>query len=91
MSPRRKIGPKPESLVALGRAIRQLRDERPVPLSQERLALDGGLDRSYVGGVERGERNPSYLNLLKIADGLDVRPSELIALAEALTSKRRSR
>jgi len=54
-------------------AVRRLRAERGI--SQERLALEAGLDRTYVGGIERGERNPSYANLLRLAEALDVRAS----------------
>ncbi len=70
--------------VALGRAIRALR--RPAGLSQDDLARRCGLHRTYVGGIERGERNPSFANLLKIAHALQVRPSELLARAEAPTA-----
>jgi len=67
---------------ALGRAVRELRGA--AGLSQEGLAERCGLHRTYVGGIERGERNPSYNNLLRIADALGVRASELIARSEAL-------
>lgn len=69
--------------VALGHAIRALR--RPAGLSQDELAQRCGLHRTYVGGIERGERNPSFANLVKIARALQVRPSELLAQAESLT------
>jgi transcriptional regulator with XRE-family HTH domain len=46
--------------------------------SQEKLAELADLHRNYVGGVERGERNVSLLNIVKLAHGLKVRPSELI-------------
>lgn len=72
--------PRSDAHVALGKAIRRLRAGRGV--SQEELAHRSGLDRSYMGGVERGERNLSYSNLLKIATALDVRASELLAEAE---------
>lgn len=65
---------------ALGRAIRHFRTERG--LSQEALAERAELHRTYIGGIERGERNPSYRNLLKIAGALGVRGSKLLALAE---------
>ena len=66
--------------LALGTAIRNLRSERG--LSQEGLGLEAGMDRTYVGSIERGERNPSYTNLLKLAHTLGVRGSELLAAAE---------
>lgn len=51
-------------------------------LSQEQLGYDAGLHRTYIGGIERGERNPSLTNILRIADALDVSPSELLAATE---------
>ena len=65
---------------ALGTAIRDLRAAKG--LSQERLALEAQLDRTYVGGIERGERNPSFTNLLRLAEALEVRASEMLAAAE---------
>ncbi|MGP0100816.1 MAG: helix-turn-helix domain-containing protein [Solirubrobacteraceae bacterium] len=61
---------------ALGLAIRQLR--RAGGISQEAFAASCGLHRTYIGGIERGERNVSFANLLRIADALGVRPSELL-------------
>ena len=77
---------KPKSLehVALGRAIRELR--RSAGISQEGLADRSRLHRTYVGGIERGERNVSFGNLLKLANALGVRPSELIARSESFFS-----
>ena len=54
---------------------RWLRKEKG--LSQEALALACDLDRTYIGGVERGERNISLLNIQKIADALGVSAKEL--------------
>ena len=67
---------------ALGHAIRDFRKNRN--LSQEELAHRCGLHRTYLGGIERGERNPSYMNILKVAEALDVNPSELLRQAERL-------
>ena len=51
-------------------------------MSQERLGLCSGLHRNYVGAIERGEINPTFAVLLKLADGLTVPLSELFALYE---------
>lgn len=67
---------------ALGAAMRELRRERGI--AQEALALSAGLNRGYYGDVERGERNVSLGNILKITRALDVRPSELFARAETI-------
>lgn len=53
-----------------GARVRELR--RGQKLSQEELALACGLDRTYVGSVERGERNISLVNIQRIALALDV-------------------
>jgi len=57
-------------LLQLGRRIRTIRKAQG--LSQEELADKAGLDRTYVGGIERGERNVSVLNLAKIGVALQV-------------------
>lgn len=63
-------------LLDLGVAIRKARLE--LGLSQEALAVDAGLDRSYMGGIERGEHNLTIINLVKIAAALHVRVSVLL-------------
>ena len=55
---------------AFGLRVRLLRKQQG--LSQEQLALKSGLDRTYVGAVERGERNISIVNIEKIAHALEV-------------------
>jgi transcriptional regulator with XRE-family HTH domain len=57
-------------LLAFGRAVRTLRAARG--LSQEALADEAHLHRTYVGSIERGERNVSLLNLDRLAQALDV-------------------
>ena len=47
-------------------------------LSQEKLALDCGLDRTYISSVERGKRNVSLLNIHKLAAALGIQAAELL-------------
>ena len=65
---------------AFGRAVREARARRG--LSQEALGFAAGLHRNYVGAVERGEINPTLRIIFKLARGLVMLPSELLALAE---------
>jgi transcriptional regulator with XRE-family HTH domain len=58
-----------------GERVRELRKQKG--LSQEALALACDLDRTYIGGVERGERNISLINIYKIAEALVVNAKEL--------------
>jgi transcriptional regulator with XRE-family HTH domain len=60
----------------LGQRIRELRTKSD--LSQEKLAFTCDLDRTYIGSVERGERNVSIINLQKIATALNVELYELL-------------
>ena len=63
------------TLIRLGKRIRQLREERG--FSQESVALASGLDRSYFGGIERGEHNVAVINLEKIASALNSKIPDL--------------
>jgi transcriptional regulator with XRE-family HTH domain len=67
---------KDSDLAAFGRRLRKLREA--AGLTQEALAHAAGLHWTYVGQIERGERNLTYKNVLKLARGLGVDPSELM-------------
>lgn len=67
---------KKEELVKLGNAVRAKRKLQN--LTQCELSIRAKVDRNYIGMLERGERNPSYLSLLKIASGLDISINELL-------------
>ena len=58
-----------------GTRVRVMREQKG--LSQEGLALICELDRTYIGGVERGERNISLINIHKIAIAFGINPKEL--------------
>lgn len=62
--------------VIVGRNIRRLREERG--LTQEKLAVDSEIDLTYLGGIERGKRNPSLIVIARVASALGVAPAELI-------------
>ena len=66
-------------LLSLGETIRSSRAERK--FSQEALAYRANIDRSYMGGIERGEHNITILNLMKVAVQLDLKISELFEKA----------
>lgn len=67
-------------LKSLGQAIKQRRTEEG--LSQEKLAEQTGLHRTYVGSVERGERNVSAINIRELAEALKCQASDLFRAAE---------
>ena len=62
-------------LIKFGQRIRKIRQEKKI--SQEKLAFKAEMDRTYIGGIERGERNVSLINIIKIAKALEVAPKEL--------------
>lgn len=63
-------------VVILGRNIRRLREE--AGLSQEQLAFDAGMKRSYLSDMERGVRNPTVRAVGRLATALNVPPFELL-------------
>jgi transcriptional regulator with XRE-family HTH domain len=64
-------------LVVFGEAVRRLRKERG--FSQEAFGDACGIDRSYMGGIERGEHNLALVNIMKIVNTLGLKPSEFFA------------
>jgi transcriptional regulator with XRE-family HTH domain len=71
------------ALVKLGARIRELRESKG--FSQESFAAEVDLDRTYIGGIERGERNISALNLIRIAKILKVEVGELFPSVKTLS------
>ncbi len=63
-------------LQRFGERVRELRKE--CGWSQEELALECGLDRTYMGGIERGERNVALRNIGKIAEALGLTVADLM-------------
>jgi transcriptional regulator with XRE-family HTH domain len=68
---------KEQILKAFGATLRAYRQQ--AELSQEKLAAKAGLDRTYVGGAERGERNVALVNIVRLAEALGVEPSALLS------------
>lgn len=67
-------------LVALGAAIKGLRSEKG--LSQEALAVDSGVERAYLSGIERGRQNSTVVTLMRIAQALDVKLGAILLAAD---------
>lgn len=65
-----------DALLLFGLRVRELRSEKAI--SQEELAALTELDRTYISGIERGKRNLSLKNILKIASALNVTASQLL-------------
>lgn len=65
-------------VVILGRNIRRLREE--AGLSQEQLAFDAGMKRSYLSDMERGVLNPTVKAVGRLAAALKVSPAELLRI-----------
>lgn len=61
----------------VGKNVRRIRQEQE--MTQEKLAFEAELDLTYVGGIERGKRNPSLLVLARIAEALSVHLTKLLA------------
>jgi transcriptional regulator with XRE-family HTH domain len=74
-----------EAAAKFGARVRARRQE--LGKSQEQLAEDSDLHWSYLGQVERGRRNVSLHNILKIAEVLEVDPAELVRALKAPTTR----
>jgi transcriptional regulator with XRE-family HTH domain len=61
----------------VGRNVRRLRKQKG--LTQEELAFEAKIDLTYMGGIERGKRNPSLIVMARIAEALSVPLAKLIA------------
>lgn len=74
LTPERNVK-KTDPRIVFGKRVAALRKERG--WSQEQLALESGLARSYLGGVERGQRNISLLNIYRLAESMSLQPAAL--------------
>lgn len=84
MPPQRRRKPRSPEHAAFGEAVRRLRLE--AGLSQEELAERAGKDFTLIGGIERGQRNPSFETLLRISAGLGTTVGAIAALADEIQS-----
>lgn len=68
------------TLLALGKGIKSSRQS--LGMSQEALAAIAGLDRSYMGGVERGEHNLTLMAIVRISYALNIKACDLLKIAD---------
>jgi transcriptional regulator with XRE-family HTH domain len=85
--PRRQVHPDTGPERAFGKALREFR--KAIDISQEQFALDGGFDRTYISLLERGISSPTIRALFKLAQMLQVAPSEIVKRTEALLAEER--
>ncbi len=78
---------KPDPRILFGLRLAQLR--KAIGWPQETLALESGIARSYLGGVERGQRNISLLNICRLAETLELDPSELLDFSGVMREGRK--
>ena len=75
-----KLSSTTTALKAFGVVVRAERNSQGI--SQEALADLAGIDRSYMGGIERGEHNVALINIQRIASALEITISELMSRAK---------
>lgn len=78
----RSVSRVPDLLTRFGLAVRAARQERG--WAQEQLSEAAGLDRTYISGLERGQRNPTLTTQERIAAALDRPLSQLVKTAEEM-------
>jgi transcriptional regulator with XRE-family HTH domain len=81
------MAPRTEPQPALGAAIKRRREERG--LSQEELGHASGIHPTWISHIESGRNNPAWGSVRRIAAALDLKLSELAALAEELEESER--
>jgi len=70
---------------AFGQAVREARIKRG--LSQEEAAALGGLDRSYYGHLERASKTPTINMIWRVAEAVEVKPSQLLRRTESILTE----
>jgi len=80
--PKKEIQPEIGPEKAFGQALREIRKEAGI--SQEKLADDGGFDRTFISLIERGINSPSIRTVVKLAGVLKVAPSKIVVRMEQL-------
>ena len=73
---RQPRAPETKARLALGHKVRELREDAAI--SQEDLAYAIGMSRRYLSGIERGEANPSFDQLVRLAEGLSIHLDQLM-------------
>lgn len=88
--PSRRVSSAEQALLgSVGHNIRQLRRRRR--MTQQELSQITGLTRTYIGGIERGARNPSLVTLHRMADALGTEAGRLVPVAESTVAKQAPR
>lgn len=77
-----KNQPRPAPETAFGQVLRSARSDKNI--SQEELAFNAGLDRTFISLLERGRRQPSLTTLIELARALGISASDLVARVEKI-------